>query len=248
VLQVVPTGSDLALKLDGSAPANTSAFVGGQITVGSLKGTLSSLSWPVAIVSVASTSGPVVAVAVGAIADIAQSPTHPGLFVQVHEQAATGLPAAIAFSDPLPPLTSAQIVEYRAQVAFAGLTGPIGPAVQAIRLPATPAVPPPFTVTLLGIDFYHRTLLQLELTNPCADLLEVWWADGDVPGGAFARAAVPGDAGVRPAENGRVLFETLSLPIPKMVDRTVTIGIQAVNAADGRGGFATVAHTLPAPP
>jgi hypothetical protein len=248
VLQIVPTGADLALKLDGPAPGNPSAFLGGQITIGALKGTLSSLSWPVAIVSLAGSSGPVVAVPVGSIADLAQSPTHPALFIQVHEQAAVGLPAAIAFPDPLPPATTAQIVEYRAQVAFAGLTGPLGPAVQAIRLPATPNVPPPFTVTVLGVDFYHRTLVQLDLTNPSSDLLEVWWTDGDVPGAGFPHAAVPGDAGVRPAENGRVLFDTLSLPVPKMVDRKVTIGIQAVNEADGRGGFATVTHTLPAAP
>jgi hypothetical protein len=45
-----------------------------------------------------------------------------------------------------------------------------------------------------------------------------------------------------------MVFDTLSLPVPKKVDRTVTIGVQAVNAADGRGEFMTVTHTLPAEP
>lgn len=248
VLQVIPTNDVLAVKLDGPAPANPPAFVGGQATIGALRGTVSLLSWPVAIVAAPHGDGPVAAVPPGAVAELLQSPTDPALFVQVHEEPAAGLPATISFSDPLPPPVAAELVEYRAQVAFAGLTGPLGAPVQAFRLPATPEVPPPFTVTALGVDFYHRTLVQLELTTPSGDLLEVWWADGAVPIAEFGHRAVPGDAGVRPAEGGRMLFDTLSLPVPKKVDRTVTIGVQAVNAADGRGEFKTVTHTLPAEP
>ena len=216
---------------------------------GAFKGTVTALSWPVALVAVpggGSTS--VVAVSPGSAAHLLQSPTDPALFTQVDERSAAGLTASVAFADPLPTSDSAQLVEYRAQLAFAGLTGPFGGAVQAFRLPPTPVVPPPFAITLLGIDFYHRTVVQLDLTNPSSDRLEVWWADGDVPNADFSQKAVPGDAGVRYAENGITLFDTLSLPIPKQTDRAITIGVQAVNGADGRGGFKTVVHTLPAAP
>jgi hypothetical protein len=248
VTQAIPASDVLAVKLAGPAPVDTAPFVGGQITIGALKGTVSSLAWPAAIVAVPHGDGPVAAVPAGAVAELVQSPTHPALFMQVHEQPAAGLPATIVFADPLPPPVAAELIEYRAQVAFAGLMGPLGAPVQAFRLPATPQVPPPFTVTTLGVDFYHRALIQLELTAPSDDLLEVWWADGAVPAAEFGHRAVPGDAGVRPAEGGRILFDTLSLPIPKKIDRTVTFGLQAVNAADGRGDFKTVAHTLPAEP
>ena len=247
VVQAVPAGEHIAVKLDGAAPADPSAFNGGQITIDTFKGTIVSLGWPVALVSSPSGAGTTAAVVLGATAVISQAPTHPALFTQVHERAAAGLPAAITFVDPLPAASTAQIAEYRAQLAFAGITGPFGAPVQAFRLPATPPVPPPFTVTTLGIDFYHRTVVQLDLTNPTTDRVEIWWADGNVPPADFPHQSVPGDAGTQLAEGGRTLFDTLSLPIPKMVDRTVTIGVQAVNAADGRSGFATVTHTLTAP-
>lgn len=246
VLQVIPAGDYLAVKLGGSGPADPAAFVGGAITIDALKGTVTALAWPVALVALPAGNTAVVAVSPGAVAHLSQSPTDPALFVQVDERPVTGLPAAISFADPLPPSGLAQLAEYRAQVAFAGLTGPLGAPVQALLLPPTPNVPPPFTVTVLGIDFYHRTLVQLDLTHPTSDQLEVSWANGDVPNADFGQHAVPGDAGVRYAENGITLFDTLSLPIPKKIDRTVTIGVQAVNAADGRSTFKTVVHTLPA--
>ncbi|HET6172377.1 MAG TPA: hypothetical protein VFD90_07225 [Gaiellales bacterium] len=248
VTQVLPIGELVAVSLAGAPPPNPAAFLGGPITVGQLKGTVSQLAWPAVIVAAPHGTGPVVAPLPGTTATLVQSATDPALFTQVHEQAAAGLPATIAFVDPLPAPVSAEILEYRAQVAFGALLGPMGPAVQALRLPVTPNVPPPFTITTLGVDFYNRTLVQLELTVPSGDLLDVAWADGDVPAADFPQRAVPGDAGARPAEGGRILFDTLSLPVPKMVERTVTIGVQAVNAADGRSGFATVTHTLPASP
>ncbi len=246
VLEVLPAGGLLAVKLEGAAPPDPSAFAGGRITIGALRGAVSLLAWPVAMVDVSHGDGPVAAAIPGATAEVSQSPADPALFVPVHELPASGLPEEIVFADPLPPPVTTQLLEYRAQIAFAGLLGPLGPAVQALRLPPTPEVPPPFAITTLGVDFYHRTVVQLELTNPSAEMLEVWWAEGSPPAADFSRRAVPGDAGVRHADGGRTLFDTLSLPIPSKVDRTVTIGVQAVNAADGRSDFATVTHTLPA--
>jgi hypothetical protein len=246
--QALPTGTLLIVKLGGAAPATPADFVGGQITIGTLKGTVTSLSWPWATVDVPHGDGPIAAVPAGAIAEVSQSPTHPDLFIQIHQESASGIKDPITFPDSMPTPVTAELLEYRAQVAFAGLVGPFGGAVQAFRLPPTPNVPPPFTVTTLGVDFYQRTVIQLELTTPSSDLLEVWWADGNVPSTDFSHRAVPGDAGVRSAEGGRILFDTLSLPVPKKVSRTVTIGVQAVNQADGRGAFKTVVHTLPAAP
>jgi hypothetical protein len=248
VIRAIPSSDFLLVKLGGVTPSDPAAYVGGQIRIGTLSGTVTLVSWPWATVDVPHGDGPTAAVPAGATAELSQSPTHPALFVQVHQQPAKGLPAVVTFPDAMPVATSAQLLEYRAQLVFAGQVGPLGPAVQALRLPATPKVPPPFKVTTLGVDFYHRTVVQLELTKPTPDLLEVWWADGNVSVADFSSRAVPGDAGVRHAEIGTILFDTLSLPVPKKVPRTVTIGVQAVNGADGRSAFLTVVHALPAAP
>jgi hypothetical protein len=158
----------------------------------------------------------------------------------------------VTFPDQVLDPTRAHLLEYRARVEFAGQKGPIGPAVQTFWLPPTPNDPAPFEITTLGVDFYDRTVVQLKLTKPSDDLLEVWWADGafpadgDKPNAEFPGKAVPGDAGVRRAEDHMILFDSMSLPVPDKVPRTVTIGIQAVNSADGRSAFKTVVHTLPA--
>ena len=203
--------------------------------------------WPVMLVALPSGTGPMPAFVLPATAEIAQAPTHPSLFVWVHSTAASKVPQPIEFVDPLPSPVTAEVVEYRLQVAFAGQFGPLGAPVQALRLPPPPPVPPTFKMTPLGVDFYRRTVVQLDLSDSCADAIEVWWAEGNVPTPDFLRHAVPGDTGVRQAEDGVTLFDTLSLPIPGKVSRVVTIGLQAVNAADGRSGFRTAIHTLPAP-
>jgi hypothetical protein len=246
VVSVIPNGGQLVVTLGGTtAPPGLATLVGGQLRIGSLKGIVTAVAWPLLTVDVAQGDGPIVAVSPGSTAELTQSPTYPDLFVAVDHRPATDLPSVIAFSDPLPAATTAEVVEYRAQLVFASQLGPLGAPVQAFRLPATPQVPPPFTVTILGVDFYQRTVVQLELTDPSSEPLEVWWADGAVSASDFSRRAVPGDAGLRYAEGGRILFDTLSLPVPNQVDRVVTIGVQAANAADGRSNFAILVHTLP---
>jgi hypothetical protein len=246
VQDAIPAGADLAVTLLGSPPPDPGAFIGGQITIGAVKGMVREISWPVVSVAVPYGGGPVPALVLPATAEILQAPTHPSLFVPVHSTAASGVQQHIDFVDPLPDPVSAELVEYRLQVAFAGQFGPLGPPVQAIRLPPTPKIPPAFTMIRLGVDFYRRTVVQLDLAEPCQDALEIWWAEGNVPATDFLGHAVPGDAGPRLPEGGTTLFDTLSLPIPDKVSRVVTIGLQAANAADGRSAFKTVVHTLPA--
>lgn len=243
-----PAGDGLVvLDLAGSAPADPSAFLAAAVAAAGVTGTVEALAWPKLVVRLPhGAAGPAPALVAPADVRLTQSPSHPALWQQVHELAAAGLPGTIAFADPLGLSDAARLLDYRAQVRFAGQLGPLGPAVQALLLPPVPVAPPPFTVTRLGRDFYDRTLVALELATPSAGLLEVWWADGHVDAAAFARAAVPGDAGPRRAEDGTVLWDTLSLPVPDKVARRVTVGVQGVNGADGRGPFALVPVTLPA--
>jgi hypothetical protein len=262
VEEVIPSEDVLIVKLGvkpGESPPPTATFTGGQISIHTVHGDVLALSgeillaaWPWVFAEVRHGDGPSVAISIGDTAQLAQSPTHADLFKHVHHEQAVGLQHAITFKDKMPDPTEVQLLEYRARIEFAGQMGPFGPAAQALRMPATPNVPPPFEVTTLGVDFYDRTVVLLQLTEPSDDLLEIWWAAGVFPSEPgkpnlqFSRNAVPGDAGVRGAEGGKVLFDTLSLPVPGKVPRSVTIGVQAVNGADGRSEFETVVHTLPA--
>ena len=238
-------GGAFGLKTTDGAPPDPAAFVGGPVSIGAARGTVTAVSWPLVVVELPyAASGPVPSIVAPATATLTQAITDPALWQQITDRAAAGLPGVIAFPDPLPATGSAQLLDYRARVSFAGQLGPMGPAVQALRLPDTPVQPPPFTVTTLGVDFYQRTLVQLALTARRSDRLAVWWADGPVADADFARAATPGDVAPRRAEDDTILWDTLSLPIPRMVDRVVTIGVQGVNDADGRGPFSTVQYTL----
>lgn len=246
VLTAVPDGTQLVVTLGGAPPPKPGAFTGGGITIGPVRGTLVEVAWPMVVVEVPYGDGPIPAVPSGATAELTQSPTHPDLFTPVYDEWAKALPTKISFSDPMKSPGTALLIEYRARLVFAGHLGPFGPAVQALRLPAKPKVPPPFKVSTLGVDHYDRTIVQIELTPPSTGLFEVWWADGSLLLPEFSVKAVPGEAGVREAEGGKILFDTLSLPVPGKMARTVTIGVQAVNAADGRSAFMTVVHTLSA--
>jgi hypothetical protein len=201
-------------------------------------------------------------------ARILQSPTHPSLFVTVAELPASELVSAqtIVVADPLTRPTTVQLAEYRAQVVYAGLEGPLGGPVQAVLLPETPAKSPPFSASLLGIDYYDRAVIQVDLRDESKDLCEVWWAHGLFGDGDevdFFRSAVRGDAGPRLTDpkSQKTLFDTLSLPIrwrgpgPAMLEMLpddgasddharITIGVCALNGAAGRGEFSLLSFKL----
>jgi hypothetical protein len=245
ILGWLPNGDLLAVRLS-IQPAELQAFSGGSMAVGPVRGTILLVFADWALVDLPHGNGAMPVLPDNMPAVLAQSPTFPGLFDKVYERPATGFPSTISFPDALPTTGKAQLIEYRAQVHFAGQSGPLGPAVQALLLPPKPKELQPFTVKTLGVDAYRRTLVQLDLSKKTTERLDVWWANGSVLLGDFIERAVPGDVGPQIAEGGLHLFDTLSLPIPGKVARTVTIGVQAVNAAGGRGDFMKVLHPLPA--
>ena len=246
VAAVKLSGGVYSLQVADAAPADDEVFVGGLMTCGTATATVTSVSWPTLSITLPYAEGsPMAGISAPCVATLRQSPTDATLWQPVHDRPAQGLPRVVAFSDPLPAPTTASIVDYRAQVLFGALSGPLGPAVQAIRLPVTPEQPPPFAFTTLGVDFYLRTLVQIELTEPSADTLEVWWADGEVTASAFPAKALVGDAGPRRADHSRVLWDTLPLPLPQAVERRVTIGVHAVNQAGESGAFSTLVVVLP---
>lgn len=185
-------------------------------------------------------------------ATLAQDGADLALWTPVASFPATALPVDLSFSDPMPPVVgAARVVSYAARVHFLGRLGPLSNIVQAVDIPPTPVVPPPFTVTMLGLDFYHRTLVRIDLTtsSPTGRFTVAstpGWSGDWSPGENFAQRCTPGEYGAQQPHDGIAVYEVLSLPGPARVEQHVTIGLQQVNSAGGQSDFATVAVTIPA--
>jgi len=182
-------------------------------------------------------------------AQLQQNPLQLGLWDKVAEFSAHGLPAALVFDDPVPgPGESADVLSYHARVAYLGArVGPPGNTVQALRMPLVPVKPPPFSVDLLGVDFYNRTMVRVRFTNPVSGgSYTVWWANGAPAPSDFGSKAVPGVMRAQAPYENRDLFDVLALPLPQNASRTVTIGVQRVSAGEGQSAFETVSVVLPA--
>jgi len=180
-------------------------------------------------------------------AELQQNPLHLDLWDKVAEFNVQGLPSMLTFADPVAgPGETADVLSYHTRVAYLGtLIGPPSNTVQALRMPATPDRPPAFSVDLLGVDFYNRTLVKIRFTNPVSDgKYTVWWANGNP--GDFAAKAVPGIMRAQMPYDSRYLFDALAIPLPQKMSRTITVGVQRVTDGEGQSDFETVKMTLPA--
>jgi hypothetical protein len=150
----------------------------------------------------------------GGTARLQQNPKDESLWSMVAEFNAAGLPPELVFSDPVPgPIDEADVLSYTARIFFLGRRGPASNIVQAFRVPATPVVPPPFTVEVLGVDFYNRTMVKIRLSSPVASgKYSVWWTDGACDSIQFGAQGVPGEYGSQDVQNGSYL--TMSSPYP----------------------------------
>jgi hypothetical protein len=181
----------------------------------------------------------------GGAGRLSEDPLTPSLWTHVATFPAVGLPAELVFTDSLPAPAGLVVESYSTRVAFMGRLGPLGSVATVIRVPEVPDVPPPFTVDVLGIDFYRRTIIRLRFTTPpAAGRYTVWWGDGLISAADLAKQGAMGAYGSQMPGNGDVLYEVLSLPIPAHVDRTITVGVQQVLDGGVQGDFLTAAVVL----
>jgi hypothetical protein len=233
-----------AYRVQVNGVASLNDFVGGTLSVGAFSDTIVAAGTSSVDVAVPDNGAPVTLFAAGN-ARLAQDPLAPSIWTHVATFAAAGLPDELVFSDALPPAAGLAVEFYSARVAFLGRIGPFGSVATIVRVPDVPVVPPPFTVEILGLDFYRRTLIKLRFTTPPdAGRYTVWWADGNVPAAEFPRRGAAGAYGAQKPAGGDVLYDTLPLPIPARVDRTVTIGVQRVLDAGVQGNFTTLPIVL----
>jgi hypothetical protein len=235
------------LRAEASTPAPSWPVLGATLRAGAATATVLDGNWPVLIVEIPAGAP---SFAAGS-AVLTQSPNDPGLWQQVAEFPIAGLPIEFAFTDPHPgPGERADVLSYCARVSWLGRLGPAGNTVQAIRMPAHPIIPPPFSATLLGADFYDRSWVVLELVSPApGSRFTTYWADGHAsdwaPGEDFADRAVQGEHGEQVPADGTRLFDVLGLPLAAGRARRITIGLQRVTSGGGRSDYLTLPITLP---
>ncbi|MDQ3625012.1 MAG: hypothetical protein M3463_21450, partial [Verrucomicrobiota bacterium] len=177
---------------------------------------------------------------------LVQDLKHSALWSKVAAFAALNLPIELVFSDPLPAPAGTAAESYCARLAYFGRLGPASNIVRALRHAPVPIVPPPFTVEILGIDFFHRTMLKIRFTNPVSSgRFSVWWAPGVVAPADLGRAGAIGHYGAQEAQQGALLYDVIALPIPKNVGRTVTIGVQRVAEGRLQSEFTTAPVLIP---
>ena len=162
-------------------------------------------------------------------ARLQQAPNHPDLFAPVTSFDVNAVPDQIVFEPGLPsPVGTVQTAYYALRVDMGIVTGGLGNMVAAIRHPDRPSPPPPFSVEVLGLDFYNRTLIRVRFAEDAGKgPFVVTWADGVIDTSAFHDAAIQGDYGPQQALHGLELFESMSLPVQTKLARTVTFGVQA---------------------
>jgi hypothetical protein len=253
----VPGSAEYLVHVVAPVSFNASPYVGGSLVVGSVRAEIVSAGPPgpggTELRFEPVRDGRLNPVVFGAGAGVVQEdPSNPTLWTQVASFGVDALPDDLVFTEPGPlPTDTADTASYTTAVTFLGRRGPIANTVTAMLLPAVPIKPPAFVVTRLGHDYFARTLVKVELTNPMPGKFTLWWADGVAgdpgwpAGSLFQDHGAPGEYGGQTAVDGIFLYDVLSLPIPGVRDRHVTFGLQRVNGAGGQSPFETVEETLP---
>jgi hypothetical protein len=177
-----------------------------------------------------------------------QDPSSPALFAEVANFPAENLPQVLEFADARPENQFIQFDQYTTRLAYFGRLGPVGNLVTSIREPVVPVTPPPFSVEVLGIDFYHRVMIALRFTDPPgAGQFTIWWARGRIADADFVSRGSVGAYVAQQPTNGMVLFDVLPFDLAKNRPTTVTIGVQRVNEGPAQSALTTQTFDLPPP-
>lgn len=231
-----------------SVPVNSADFEGGYLVAGQLKTRITKIVGSDLFFEIPGDDDSIT-VFKEDVGTLQQNPKHESLWLKVKEFPVNDLPIELLFDDPIKgPSGKGDVVSCYTRLSYLGRLGPSSNIVHAIKLPHVPEVPPPFSVELLGIDFYNRTMIKIRFTETVTGgMYSVWWADDALTSNQFPVAGVPGLYGGQNAYQNRILYDVLSLPIPRLKSRTVTIGVQEVNEGRGQSNFQTVQVTLKPP-
>lgn len=230
-----------------AAVAQPEIFLGGSLTAGATRAEILAVEdGQFVFESIADSAGTAPLFEAGP-ATLQQAPNHPDLFSAVTSVAVSGLAGLLTFPHALPPPAGKTAVEFYAwRVRMGALLGAISNVAPVLRTPPSPDAPPPFSVELLGVDFYDRTLIRVELTEQVpSGRFSIFWARGAHDAGSFGEAAAIGDHGGQPLHHHRFLYETLPLPIPKSNEATVTFGLRAETEGGFKSSFTLLHFNIP---
>jgi hypothetical protein len=191
---------------------------------------------------------------VSGLAQIVEYPYADALWTKVYSTPQiTPLDKQFNFSESKPlPQEGTDSLVYACRVVFNNFNGGVGygpysNAVSVLRKAPRPDVPPPFTVQLLGWDYYQRIVINVTLSADRENaLFTIAWAPGrksqwlephahdpnppnDPTLKAFASAGVTGQLGQQRTHRMRLLYEVLEVPEPHYSDLYITIGVKGVD-------------------
>lgn len=219
------------------AITDPSDFVGGTLVAGRFRGRITSLSAPrTFLVRSHPTTGPIALFGAGPV-QLHESAERDMFWTQVADFDAATLSSTLTFRDVVPgPGELGDVLTYAARVSYLGRRDALGGTVQAVRTPAIPLTPPPFTVHPLGVDFFGRTGLRVHLTTPATDgRFKLAWASGNPTSQAsFVNSAIPGELDSQDAYGGVDLYSIAALPVQQNREQEITVGVQRVNGGGGR--------------
>jgi len=123
--------------------------------------------------------------------------------------------------------------EYRRAVRATRSVGDFSNTVFALRMPREPKLPPPFSVALLGRDFYGRMLVEITLSAPAPkQQFSVGWRQGrELDAGAAKAPLLDGQIGPQAPYQETVLYEALPYADPEREDVYYTIGVKGSDEA-----------------
>jgi len=178
---------------------------------------------------------------------ITENPHGPSLWTTVSSNSKIDpLAKQFTFVDNTPlPQEGTDLLVYSSRVKFndfkGGITyGPYGNTVSILRKSPIPQVAPPFTIAALGWDYYQRLVVKITLAEVRGEQFMVAWARGrksdwleapksSAQAKAFASVGVPGCLGQQRAQQMRILYEVLDIPVPHFSDTYATIGVKTVD-------------------
>ncbi|MBA4141847.1 MAG: hypothetical protein H0X43_02335 [Nitrosospira sp.] len=227
--------------------ANPERFEGGYLIAAGMRATIREIDASSVAFSPIPDGADTTAMPGAGTARLQQAPNHPDLFAPVTSFDVNGVPDQIVLAPGAPdPVGAAKTIYYALRVDMGIVTGGLGNMVGVIRHPDRPSTPPPFSVEVLGVDFYNRTMIRIRFAEEANDgPFVVTWADGIIDAAAYHDAAIEGDYGPQMALHGLELFESLSLPVQTTLERTVTFGVQAKTEGGYVSGYVLLSVVLP---
>lgn len=133
---------------------------------------------------------------------------------------------------------SLEILQYTLRVAYLDRLSQAGNVVTVLKHPAIPVTPPPFTINIIGTDYYGRTIIRLQFNSALTGgQYCLYWADGALYADTFKNTSQQAEYGIQPIFNNRYLYDAIPVSILNDTTKTITVGVLQINDGGKKSGF-----------